>query len=78
MTRLTVMCLSFIVVSLMFFGIGNAKIDPKSIAGVRTGLLRKHSARDVFWRKLCLTFRIDTSFSLRVVHCNINSVASSP
>ena len=43
MTRLTVMCLSFIVVSLMFFGIGNAKIDPKSIAGVRTGLLRKHS-----------------------------------
>jgi hypothetical protein len=34
MTRLTVICISFIVVSLMFVGICDAKIDPKSIAGV--------------------------------------------
>ena len=34
MTRFTVVCISFIVVSLMFVGIGNAKIDPKSIVGM--------------------------------------------
>jgi hypothetical protein len=34
MTRFTVVCISFIVVSLMFVGIGNAKIDPKNIVGM--------------------------------------------
>jgi hypothetical protein len=34
MTRLTVVCLSFIVVSLMFVGISNANIDPKNCVGV--------------------------------------------
>ena len=34
MTRLTIICISFIVVSLMFAGISDAKIDPKNIMGM--------------------------------------------
>ena len=33
MTRLTIICISFIVVSLMFAGISDAKIDPETIVG---------------------------------------------
>jgi len=34
MTRLTVVCISFIVISLMLTGISNAKIDPKNAMGI--------------------------------------------
>ncbi len=34
MTRLTVLCISFIVVSLMFVGVTDAKIDQKSVMGM--------------------------------------------
>jgi hypothetical protein len=34
MTRLTIICISFIIVSLMFAGISNAAIDQKSIMGM--------------------------------------------
>lgn len=34
MTRLTIICISFIIVSLMFAGISDAKIDPNAIVGV--------------------------------------------
>jgi hypothetical protein len=36
MTRLTIVCISFIVVSLMFVGISSAKIDPKTVVGAWT------------------------------------------
>jgi len=34
MTRLTVIGISFIIVSLMFVGISNAKIDPQTAVGI--------------------------------------------
>ena len=34
MTRLTIICISFIVISLMLTGISSAKIDPKTAAGI--------------------------------------------
>ena len=34
MTRLTVLCFSFIVISLMLAGVGNAKIDPETCTGM--------------------------------------------
>ena len=34
MTRLTIVCISFIVISLMLTGISSAKIDPKTAAGI--------------------------------------------
>ncbi|MBC8235903.1 hypothetical protein H8E77_40680, partial [bacterium] len=34
MTRLTIIGISFLVISLMFVGLGNAKIDPDTVVGI--------------------------------------------
>jgi hypothetical protein len=52
MTRLTIVCISFIVVSLMFVSVSDAKIDPNKAAGIwlfdeRSGDTAKDSSKNV-------------------------------